>query len=482
MAGKKSIRANAGLSVLKTIAQIIFPLITFPYVSRVLHVENLGIYNFCVSIISYFSLAAGLGINTYAIREGARYRSDREKISDFASEVFTINIFSTILSYLILAVCIISFPKLKLYAPILITLSIGIIFATLGCEWIFEIYEDYTYISIRSIIFQFVSLILLFVFVRDKDDLLIYAAVSVISSSGANIINAVARRKYVKIRLVLNKHVLTNLAPILFLFANSVATTIYTSSDVTMLGILADNRATGLYSVSSNIYGIVKSMISALIIVSIPRLSAYLGQKRIDEFNCTANKILSALIIIVIPSMIGIFALAKNIILIISGKEYADAALSLKILSIALVFSIFGWFYTSCILIPYRREKLVLAATIIAAAVNIILNFILIPSFHQNAAAFTTVAAELISMVVCYWNGRKYFHYKAPVRDLVSVVFGCVGIIVICSVCTHLIDSVIVSTILSIVLSVLEYAAVLKIMKNSSLDYILSLTKKKNKK
>lgn len=98
---QKSLAVNAILNSIKTICTIIFPFITFPYVSRILHVDNLGIYNFCSSIISYFSLIAGLGINTYAIREGVKYRNCKERMSEFSSEIFTINVLSTVISYVI---------------------------------------------------------------------------------------------------------------------------------------------------------------------------------------------------------------------------------------------------------------------------------------------------------------------------------------------------------------------------------------------
>ena len=246
MRNQRSIGVNAGLNMIRTACQVIFPLITFPYVSRVLHVENIGIYNFCQSVISYFSLLAALGISTYAIREGARYRDNEEKMSLFASEVFSINFISTVFSYLILGVCILLVPRFNQYSSIMVALSISIMFTLIGSEWIFQIYEDYKYITIRGILFQFISLILMFVLVRNSSDLFAYVWITVISCSGANILNAVSRRKYCKIRLTINAKILTHLAPILVLFATSVATTIYTNADTTMLGFFYDFNAPGI--------------------------------------------------------------------------------------------------------------------------------------------------------------------------------------------------------------------------------------------
>lgn len=480
MKNQRSIGVNAGLNMIRTACQVIFPLITFPYVSRILHVENMGIYNFCQSVISYFSLLAGLGISTYAIREGARYRDNEEKMSLFASEVFSINVISTILSYLILGVCIFLIPRFSQYSRIMVALSISIMFTLVGSEWIFQIYEDYKYITIRGILFQCISLILMFVFVKNSSDLFAYVWITVISSSGASILNAISRRKYCKIRLVINTKVLTHLSPILVLFATTVATTIYTNADTTMLGFLSGNKSVGLYSVSTKIYTIVKQMLAAIIIVSIPRLSAYLGEKKIDDFNKTANQILNALVVIVVPAMVGMVALSRNIVFIIAGQEYVDANISLKVLSIALFFSIFSWFYTSCILIPYRCENKVLMATIVAALVNIGLNFILIPVFQQNAAAFTTVIAELFSMVITWWYGRKYFKVSFLKKDIGSVAIGCIVIWIICSMSDRYISSVLISTVFSVISSVVAYMLLLLIMKNQAVKLVLEILHIKN--
>lgn len=475
MKKQKSIGVNAGLNMVKTACQVLFPLITFPYVSRVLQVENIGIYNFCQSVISYFSLAAGLGISTYAIREGARYRNDEEKMSQFASEVFSINFVSTVLSYLVLGVCVFFIPKFNQYGSIIAVLSVGMVFTLVGSEWIFQIYENYKYITIRGIVFQCISIILMFMFVKDSSDLFAYAVIAVISGSGANILNAISRRKYCKIRLVINGKILRHLLPILVLFGTSVATTIYTNADITMLGFLSGNKAVGLYSVSTKIYNIVKQMLAAVIIVSVPRLSAYLGEKKIEQFNRTANQILNALIVIVVPAVVGLVALSRNIVFIIAGQEYADADISLVILSMALLFSIFSWFYTSCILIPYRCENKVLIGTITASLVNMGLNFILIPLFQQNAAAFTTVIAEFLSMIIAWWYGRKYFKTFFLKKDITAVIMGCVVICVICIVSEKYISSVLISTAFSLIASVASYIIVLLIMKNQAVKLILDI-------
>ena len=184
---KKSLGLNAFLNGLRSVLNIIFPVITFPYVSRVLGVGEIGKYNFSNSFVQYFILIAGLGIATYAVREGAKFRGDRQKLNYFASQVFSINILSTVVSYAILFLCLLFFNKLHAYLASILIFSIQIIFTTLGTEWIYTIFEEYTYITVRSIVFKIISIIALFIFVRHQGDYLNYAAITVFSAVGSYI-------------------------------------------------------------------------------------------------------------------------------------------------------------------------------------------------------------------------------------------------------------------------------------------------------
>lgn len=474
----KFIGVNALLNVIKTIFGIIFPLITFPYISRVLGVQNIGIYNFSLSIVSYFTLFAGLGISTYAIREGARYRYNRKKVSDFCSEVFSINVISTLVSYVILILCSIFLNKLHDYIIIISILSISISFTTLGCEWIFNIFEEFGLITIRTILCQFISVILMFVFVKNKDSLVQYAVISLIATSGANFINIFAKRKYCDFKFCFNVKMRRHVIPILILFANSVAMTVYINSDVTILGLISGSYYVGLYSVATKVYTMLKSLLGALIIVSIPRLSSYIGMGNKEEYSTTASTILNSLITLAVPIMVGTFALSDKIVFILSGKKFLQATTSLKILSISLLFSIFSWFYTSCVLIVNKEDKSVLKATVFAALSNVVLNVILIPYFNQNAAAFTTAIAELISALVCYFYGRKYFKANLPKNDILSTVLGSIIIILICHFVGIYVSSLYLGIIVSFILSVIAYGLILILFKNKSIELVLSFIKR----
>ena len=166
----KSLGINAFLNVIRSSLSVIFPLITYPYAFRILHAENMGKIDFSNSIISYFSLIAVLGVSSYAVREGAKVRDSRKKIDELSSEIFSINVVTTIISYTLLVLFVAASDKIQPYSELIFLLSLSIAFTTLGIDWINTIYEDFLFITVRSIITHILSLVLLFVLVKHEDD------------------------------------------------------------------------------------------------------------------------------------------------------------------------------------------------------------------------------------------------------------------------------------------------------------------------
>ena len=341
---EKSIKLNAVLNVMKTVLSLVFPLITFPYITRVLQVNAIGKYDFSVSIISYFSLIAALGITTYAVREGTKYRGNQEKMNQFASEIFSINLYATILSYILLFLAVMFVDKLKSYNIVIGILSLEILLATLSVVWIYNIYEDFGYITLITFILQFVSIILMLLFVHSADDLYKYVIISVISSSGSGLFMFFHARKYVQLHLV-KKPPLKHLKPIMIVFSTTIAATIYISSDTTILGWLTDDYHVGIYGTAAKIYKIVKQVLNAVVAVVIPRFAFYIGTQEKDKILQLGKKLIDYMVAICCPAMVGLFCLSKPIVEEFAGASYSEAYLPLQLLSIALVFAVFANFF-----------------------------------------------------------------------------------------------------------------------------------------
>ena len=476
---KRSLGINALLNGLRSILNLLFPLITFPYVSRTLSVDSMGIYNFSNTYINYFLLIAGLGVATYAVREGAKYRDNKEKISTFASQVFTINVISTIIAYVLLLLSLLIFGNLYNYISCILIFSLQLLFTTLGTEWIYTIYEDYSYITIRSIIFKILSIILLFLLVKTPNDYLWYAAITVFAGVGSNILNYIHAKSFCKIKLIKVKNVdwKYHLKPILIIFASSVAVTLYVSSDTTILGLLKGNYDVGIYSVSVKIYTIAQTLLSALLTVTIPRLAMLLGKYKLREYNQVLSNVIGTLSVLVLPVSVGLIMLSKEIILIIAGKKYLPSTSSLQIITWAIIFSIFSWIFNQCVLIPAKRESKSLRNTFITGIANIGLNFILIPFLSYDGTSLSTVIAEFMVMVLNGYSARDYIlpilKTKNTIKNIIDSILGCVGIVLICSLVKIGISSMMWRTALSIVLSVSIYAAILVALKNNIvMEYI----------
>lgn len=479
---KKSLTVNAFLNGFRSVINMLFPLITFPYVSRVLSVDGIGIYNFSNTYVSYFILIAGLGVSTYAVREGAKYRNNKKKMGEFSSEVFSINIIATIVAYVLLFFSLIIFKNLNNYISCILIFSIQILFTTIGTEWIYTINEDYTYITIRSIVVKILSVVLLFLLVRKSTDYLIYAFITILSNVGSNIFNFIHARSFIKIRITKRINWKRHLKPILIIFSSSLAVTIYVSSDTTILGLLKNDYAVGIYSTSVKIYSMAESLLSAILIVTIPRLAFLWGKKLIDEYNKVLSKVINSLSILVLPASIGLILLSDEIILIIASKKYLDSVSSLRIISWAIVFAIFAWIFSDCVLIPAKREKLILRNTIITAIENIILNLIFIPIMSYNGTALSTVIAEgsvmLLNGYSCRDIIKPVIFHKSTVKNILESVLGCIGIIVICLLCKYGFTSLILRTIFSVVLSILIYCAILVALGNKIMLSIVERFKK----
>lgn len=462
---EKSIKLNAIINSVKVIMSIIFPIITFPYASRVLGTDNIGKVQFGTSVIAYLSLIASLGISTYATREGAIIRNDKQKLQKFANQIFTINIITTVISYAILLFILILPTKLIDYRLLIVIQSASILFTTIGVDWIYNIYEDYAYITKKSIVTQIISMILLFLFVKEQNDYYIYALISVIATGSVNIVNFIHARKYCKFKLVKNIDYKTHIKPMFILFANTLAVKIYVNSDVILLGLMTNDYTVGLYAISVKVYDIVKSIINAITNVTLPRMSLYVNEEK-EKYERLLKKLLQTIITLIIPAIFGIIIISKQIILIISGTEYLEANLSLRILSVALGFATMGNVLVNGILIPHKMEKYVFRATIIAATLNIALNFIAIPLWKQNGAALTTVIAELTVCIISLYYARKVYKFSGLKKTILVSFISCIAIFAVAKLVEFYVKGTVLQTILTCIFGAGAYGLVSVLLKN----------------
>lgn len=471
----KSIQLNAILNGFKTILTIIFPLITYPYAARLLGAANIGKVDFSNSIVSYFVLIAGLGIATYAVREGAYFRNDDEKLSRFSSEVFSINVISTILALILLAIFVVFFKRINTYSDLILIQSIMIIGNLVGVNWLFSIVEDYLYITVRTLIVYILAIILMFVFVRNKDDYLFYAATTVIANAGANFFSFFHARKYVKIRFTLHLNLNYHIKPIMILFLTTITATIYVNSDKTLIGLINGDYYVGLYSIAVNVYTILKNTLAAVILVALPRMTSFIASGDSKEYHVLADKLLKVTILLLFPIVCGIMVTAPHVVVLIGGIKYADASLSLQILCLSLIFATLAIYFTNVVLLPYKLEKVNLIASAISAIVNIVINLFILKLFQQNGAAATTLIAEFLMFIIEYYYAKRYIKFNLSKRFITSILLGCISIFIVGYIISTFFKGMFVVLFLEIVLGAISYGLILLVLKNEMFMAMLNV-------
>lgn len=483
----RSVKANAVLNAVRQSSALLFSLITFPYVSRILGNVQYGRYSFSSSVVNYFLLLSGFGISNYAVREGSRIREDRQKLSELVSELFSLNLITMVISYLLLGLLMQTSDRIGNYRALILIQSISIFFAAVGVDWVNIIFEDFLYITIRYIAIQIVAFVSILLFIREPQDTWKYCLILVFASYGGNLVNLIYIRKYVSVRIRRLTHLRKYLLSMTILFGNSLATMIYVNSDITMLGFFWPDAVVGIYAFSSRIYNVLKQMINGVVVVTVPRL-AHMKETNEKQYNDYAVKIFRLLLMVIFPVTTGFFILTNSILHIIGGNAYVSGSDSFRILLLALAFALSASVFTNCILIINRLEKYCLLSTVISAAANIGLNFIMVPRWGAEGAAATTVFAEMLNLCLQYGFSRKTLgiSLKEATRDCISIFTGSCAVAIICLGTKQIImnGSMVgefIRVLMAFTISVPFYFIVLFFMKNEFVcEAMKRIGKKKN--
>lgn len=475
---QKSLKKNAAYNFVKAFMNLAFPLISFPYASRVLMPSGIGKVNFINSFIDYFVLLAGLGIGSYATREAARIRDNKNLLNTFSSQILTINAISTIISYAILAITFLLTPKLREYKVLLVICSTKILFSATGVTWLYAAEEEYRYITIRSAIFQAFSLIFLFTFVRKPEDYTLYAMMGVISNVGSNICNFLYARKFISIRLTLKVNLKKHFRSIMIFFGESCASKIHTALDSVMLGFMLNDMSVGYYSAAQKIKVLVTQMITSITGTLTPRSSWYLEMNDKKGYRQMVQKAGNVACFFSLPAAIGIMAIARPLIMFFSGEAYLPALPSMLILAPSVVTGSISSFLFNVILTPNRLEKYTLQAQIIGSSLNVLLNAIFIPFWGVFGASLSTMIVELTIMVVMMIHARKYLKGSKIFSSFLQALVGSLFMAVVVGLAIQLFESAFLQILAGILTGSLTYAVVMILLRNQSALMVLSMLKK----
>ena len=426
---------NFVMNAILTMSQFLFPLITFPYISRILLPTGTGKVSFATSVVSYFALFAQLGIPTYGIRACAKVRDDRKALERTVQELFLINLIMSILAYIVLFLAIAFVPRMRQEKALFLIVGLTILFNAIGMEWLYKALEQYTYITVRSIIFKLIAVVAMFVLVHEQKDYVIYGGISILAASASNVFNFFHAHKYVSIKPVGSYNFRQHLKPIVIFFAMSCAATIYTNLDTVMLGFMTSDAEVGYYNAAVKIKSILVSVVTSLGVVLLPRASYYVECKLMDKFCRITHVALNFVILISVPLTVYFILFAKEGIFFLSGAEYEASIVPMQIIMPTLLFIGLTNIMGIQTLIPLGKEKVVLYSEIAGAVADLLLNVALIPSMASAGAAIGTVVAEGVVFAVQFWALRKdvlssyqKVRYGTIVLALALDIASCLGV------------------------------------------------------
>ena len=477
---EKSIAKNAILNGIKTVVTMAFPVITFMYSSRVLLTDGVGKINFAKSFVAYFTILAMLGVVNYGTKEASKIKEDKVTLSRFAHELLFINIISTIFAYGLFLI-IIQTHVLNEYRTLLLINSLTIILTPLGMEWLYNALEEFAFITIRTCIVQGIGLICIFLFVHSAEDIYIYAFIQTMAAMGANVVNLIHSRKLILYQKLDNYNIVRHIKPILIVFGMTLFIQIFTHLDTTMVGFMAGDIATGLYTAANKMSSIIASLITAIVMVFMPRLAMYSKRGNIEQIEKLSYRAINCVFMIGMPAALGVFLLSNPIIMLFSGADFIDAVITSKILAWRILLVPLNSFIVLYLFIPINREKWDLISTGLAAIVNFCMNLYLIPVLQQNGAALATVIAEIVEMCINFVYLKKVMPIKEIGKYLWHYLIGCFYMVVIYGFISRWITNIYLLMVTSILLCAFGYFLILYYLKNPYLNNFLRFREKKNK-
>lgn len=474
---KHSLKSNVIFNFISKILVLIIPLITTPYLARVLHEEGNGQISFATSIITYFILFANLGFETYGQREIARRQDNKYQKSLAFWELIVIKTLLMIVSesVLLLFVFTIGFGE---YTSLILILSIQVVATALDIQFLFQGEEDFKSIAIRTIILKIAGLVCIFVFVKDEADTWIYALCLSLSVIVSNIVMWPAIIKRICRVKVRDMHIWHHFLPTLMIFLPTLAVTIYSVFDKTMIGLLSPNPDydNGCYEQAYKLNSVALLLVTIVPYVLVPRNAYDYASGNREGMQYHIDFALHYVLMIGLPLIAGFAVLSDNLCSWFLGEGYAEVPLLLCIMSVRFIFSGLGVIFGDSIFIVIGKEKYVTLSAVVAAVLNVGLNALFIPYFGAVGAAIATAIAEASICIVLgiFAIIKKFISLKSiglmSVKYLISAIVMSGVIYIIQKYMPYAIWSFIVITFVGILI----YGLILLILKDKFVIGLLS--------
>lgn len=461
--------------MLYQILLIILPLITTPYVSRVLGADGVGIYNYTYSVVTAFTLVAVLGTNSFAIREVAYIQCDRVGCSRIFYEVFAIRCATTMI---VLPFYILSIVISGKYTAVYIATVTYLVSVPFDITWFFQGLEDFKKTITISGILRIAGIALIFIFVKAPADVARYTFIM----GGTCLLGNILLWLYVPKYLVkFNKkyfHPQKHLKAILIFFIPALSTYIYTSLDKIVLGILSTEAEVGYYSQSEKIIKLLITIIVSLSTVLMPRMANLIRNGRINEVKESLNNSYTYVLFISLPMMMGLAALADYFVPLFFGSEYEKSIVVMKILIPLVIIMGMSSMTGTTVMIAMGKQKQYNQIIVSASIINLLLNIILVKNYASIGVAVATIAAELFVTVAEMFNIREFIDFHRLIKSFLKYGLNAICMLFVVSCLKGMLACNWLSILYISVVGVIMYFVILLIEKDKMIMKLITLMKR----
>ena len=490
----KNIKVNALASLLVNILNIVFPLITNPYLTRILSKSNYGYFNTANTWASFIIPLAAFGIYNYGIRAISKVKDDKDKINYVFSKLFYISLITSILTTAIYFLFIhfdTSIVNLKILYYIL---GIQALFQFLNIEWMNEAYENYSFILYKTLVIRIGMLVAIFAFVKSPDDIVPYATIM----SATTIINYLLSFLWIKREVSFVKiefiDLLKSSKPLLTMLLLANANMLYTLLDRMFITKGPDENYISYYTIASSIVMLIASVLSGAINVSIPRLGYYLGKKDYQSYKYLVNQGASLFYFLMIPTSIGIMILGTYAAVIYSSEKYIEAGIVTSVFAFRTIIWAIELILGKQIIFINDHENRLTAFYFIGGGANVILNSLLLFNniFTPEYYIGTTIIAEAIVVLleIYFIQKHKLLELKEIFTTLTRYTIVSLGFIpiyyifkTIFQVHSYTVNVNMLSMVLCTVITCgIYYGVTLFVLKDKTLHYALDLVRSKLKR
>jgi O-antigen/teichoic acid export membrane protein len=425
------IKKNFGYNLILTMGNYIFPLLTYPYVSRVLGVSNIGAVNYIDGIIDYCILFCALGVGSLGVREIAKVKDNQSKINEVYSSLFAFNLILTIVGCGILTYLSFCSEYFRDYREFLWVGILKLFFYVFSTEWFFQGLSNFKFITTRSLIVRTLFVVSIFIFVRTKEDVVIYYLLFVLMPVINAIINFIYSRKFVKFSIS-SIHINTYLVAIISYGFYRILTSMYTTFNVVYLGSVTNVEQVGFFSTSTKIYFIIMSVFSAFTTVMVPKVSELLSKQDSKALSEISYKTFDAIFMVSVPMIVGLYIYAPLVINLIAGPGFEGAIIPFKIVMLLLLVIALEQVIIQQFLMAKKDSKCIVILSSIGATIGILLNIVLTEKYGAIGSAISWTCSEIAILIVSLFFFKKHFNLSLPLRRLLISMALSIPYILIC--------------------------------------------------